>query len=222
MPKKCQLNFIKFYSVAANLCAPILPTEVFKATIAVHPAKISRVVNSFVGIAIENGVCHLRVSPITRRKISATYRDFTDLARLEQLYDRLLDVSTWDELLEGGSKIKKDQIPKDRVMPLYADRLAAIDRAAVTGHDHAHLHHQLNQHGHHDVSACLDRAGRHLLDALHTLRRLADHARRGHTPTELRHHLARTLADLDAAGTHIATADRALIHQLKEVIDYPE
>ncbi len=38
------------------------------------------------------------------RRISSAIKSMTDLQRIEQLTERLLDVKTWDELLNGGTE----------------------------------------------------------------------------------------------------------------------
>ncbi len=37
------------------------------------------------------------------RRISSAIKSITDVQRIEQLTERLLDVKSWDELLDGGT-----------------------------------------------------------------------------------------------------------------------
>jgi hypothetical protein len=109
-----------------------------------------------------------------------------------------------------------------------APRLRAIDDHAACAHDSAHLHQLLRRHGLDHVVAHLYRAADHRIDALQTLRRLADaDDRRWLDPATLPARLEQPLDDLAATGRALVHADHALINALdipptKEDHCYPQ
>jgi hypothetical protein len=94
--------------------------------------------------------------------------------------------------------------------------LNTILRDTSDPHDNLHVHQLLTSHGLHQVTAALDRARSHRLQALLPLRRLLD---RPYLPTPSRQRLHDVLdtatKHLHAAGQALVDADHHLIHALK-------